>query len=77
VAEIGELEVGVAREIESGGDEDGVDFDAGGTGKLKVELGGLISLGGAGENPSAAGEQGSREVADEALRLIGAEGGEL
>jgi hypothetical protein len=75
VAEVGELEVGVAGELESGGDEDGVDFDAGGAGELEFELGGLISLGGAGEDPSAAGKDGSGEKADEALGVAGAEGG--
>ena len=69
--------MGVAGELESGGDEDSVDFDAGGTGELEVEPGGLVSLSGAGKDPSAAGEERSGEVADESLRLVGAEGGEL
>jgi hypothetical protein len=77
VAEIGHLEMRVAGELESGGDEDGVDFDAGGAGELEVELGGLVSLGGAGEDPSPAGEQRSGETADETLRFFGAEGREL
>jgi hypothetical protein len=76
VAEVGELEVGVAGELESGGDEDGVDVDASGAGELEVELGGLVSLRDAGEDPSTAGEQGSGEEADEAFGLVGAEGGE-
>jgi len=77
VAEVGHLEVGVAGEFESGGDEDGVDVNAGSAGELEVELGGLVALGGTGENPPTAGEQGSGEVADEAVGLVGAEGGEL
>lgn len=68
--------MGVAGELESGGDEDGIDFDARDTGELKVELGGLVSLSGAGEDPSAAGEQCSGEDADEAFGLVGAEGGQ-
>lgn len=77
VAKIGELEVGVAGELKSGGDEDGVDFDAGGARKLEVKLGGLVSLSGAGEDPSAAGEQGSGEKADQAFGLVGAQGGKV
>lgn len=46
-------------------------------GELEVELGGLVALGGAGEDPSAAGEQGPGEVVDEPLGLVRAEGGEL
>lgn len=77
VAEVGELEVRVAGELESGGDEDGVDLDAGGSGEFEVECGGLVALGSAGEDPSAAGEEGSGEIADEALRFVGAQCGQL
>jgi hypothetical protein len=76
VAEISHLEMGVTGELEPGGDEHSVDFDAGSASELEVELGGLVSLGGAGEDPSPAGEQCSGEIADEALRLVRAEGGE-
>lgn len=76
VAEVGELQVGVAGELESGSEQHDVDFDAGGAGKLEVDLGGLVSLGRAGEYPSAAGEEGSGEEADQSLGLIGADGGE-
>lgn len=77
VAEFGHLEMGVAGEFEPGSDEYGVDFDAGCAGKLEVKLGGLVSLGGAGEDPSAAGEQGSGEKADETRGFVGAEGSEV
>lgn len=77
VAKIGELQVGVAGELKSGSDEDGIDFHAGGARKLEVKLGGLVSLGGARKDPSATGEQGSGEKADHPLRLVGAQGGEV
>lgn len=67
--------MGVAAEFEAGGDEDGVDFDAGGACEFEVEFGSLAALGGAGEDPTAAGEQRSGEIADEALGLIGTESG--
>lgn len=76
VAEFGELEVGVAGKCETGGHEHGVNFDATGAGKFEVELGGLVSLYGAGEDPAAAGEQGSGKKAGETFGVAGAEGGE-
>ena len=81
VAEVGELQVGIAGELESGSEQHGVDFDASGAGKLEVELGRLVSLRmvslcRAGEHPSAAGEEGSGEEADQSLGLVGADGGE-
>lgn len=76
VAEVCHLKMGVARELEPGGNEHGINFDAGGAGEFEIELGGLVSLSSTGEDPSAAGEQGSGEKTDEPLGLVGAEGGE-
>jgi hypothetical protein len=73
VAEVCHLEMGVAGELESGGDENGVDFDAGGAGEFEIKFRSLTSLSGTGEDPSAAGEQGSGEKTDEPLGLVGAE----
>jgi len=82
VAEVGQLQVGVAGKRKSGSEQHGVDFDAGGAGKLEVELGGRVGLGlasmcRAGEHPSSAGEEGSGEDADQSLGLVGADGGQV
>jgi hypothetical protein len=77
VAEIRELRVGVARELKPGGDEDGIDFDAAGAGEFEIELGGLVSISGADEDPSATGKHSSRKKPHQARGIIGAAGGQL
>lgn len=77
VAEFGQLEMGIATELEAGGDENRVNLNAGGTGKFKVQFGAFGSLGGAGEDPAATGEQRSGKIPNEALRIVGTERSKL
>src|ERR1700679_2684517 len=74
VAKIRHADVAVAAELDSAGDDSGVDLDAGGALEFKENADTPAISGGACQHPSAAAENGSGERTHQIRRLHGGDG---